>query len=381
MEKIVLLNTESDKKILFVFGTRPEAIKMAPLIKTMQKCKNFKVKICVTGQHKEMLYQVLDFFKIKPDYDLEIMEPNQTLFTVTSKIITLIEPILSREKPDLVIVQGDTTTVFMGALGAFYKQIPVAHLEAGLRTGDKYSPFPEEINRELVSKIVDFHFAPTELSVDNLSKEGILKNVYNVGNTVIDALLLAKEIVNTNEQKYLAEFKNIDFDKKTILVTSHRRESIGKGFKNIMEAILNLAKNNNIEILFPIHYSPAVRDAAKEAGLVNLSNIHIMDPLDYPSLVFAMEKCYLVLTDSGGIQEEAPSLGKPVLVMRDTTERPEGVKAGVAKLVGTDTKKIIFETEKLLTDESEYKKMSNAINPYGDGKTSDKIVKLLSGLL
>ena len=381
MEKIVLLNTESHKKILFVFGTRPEAIKMAPLIKTMQKCKNFKVKICVTGQHKEMLYQVLDFFKIKPDYDLEIMEPNQTLFTVTSKIITLIEPILSREKPDLVIVQGDTTTVFMGALGAFYKQIPVAHLEAGLRTGDKYSPFPEEINRELVSKIVDFHFAPTELSVDNLSKEGILKNVYNVGNTVIDALLLAKEIVNTNEQKYLAEFKNIDFDKKTILVTSHRRESIGKGFKNIMEAILNLAKNNNIEILFPIHYSPAVRDAAKEAGLVNLSNIHIMDPLDYPSLVFAMEKCYLVLTDSGGIQEEAPSLGKPVLVMRDTTERPEGVKAGVAKLVGTDTKKIIFETEKLLTDESEYKKMSNAINPYGDGKTSDKIVKLLSGLL
>ncbi len=339
MEKIVLLNTESHKKILFVFGTRPEAIKMAPLIKTMQKCKNFKVKICVTGQHKEMLYQVLDFFKIKPDYDLEIMEPNQTLFTVTSKIITLIEPILSREKPDLVVVQGDTTTVFMGALGAFYKQIPVAHLEAGLRTGDKYSPFPEEINRELVSKIADFHFAPTELSVDNLSKEGILKNVYNVGNTVIDALLLAKEIVNTNEQKYLAEFKNIDFDKKTILVTSHRRESIGKGFKNIMEAILNLAKNNNIEILFPIHYSPAVRDAAKEAGLVNLSNIHIMDPLDYPSLVFAMEKCYLVLTDSGGIQEEAPSLGKPVLVMRDTTERPEGVKAGVAKLVGTDTKK------------------------------------------
>lgn len=381
MEKIVLLKAESDKKILFVFGTRPEAIKMAPLIKTMQKCKNFKVKICVTGQHKEMLYQVLDFFKIKPDYDLEIMEPNQTLFTVTSKIITLIEPILSREKPDLVIVQGDTTTVFMGALGAFYKQIPVAHLEAGLRTGDKYSPFPEEINRELVSKIADFHFAPTELSVDNLSKEGILKNVYNVGNTVIDALLLAKEIVNTNEQKYLAEFKNIDFDKKTILVTSHRRESIGKGFKNIMEAILNLAKNNNIEILFPIHYSPAVRDAAKEAGLVNLSNIHIMDPLDYPSLVFAMEKCYLVLTDSGGIQEEAPSLGKPVLVMRDTTERPEGVKAGVAKLVGTDAKKIIFETEKLLTDESEYKKMSNAINPYGDGKTSDKIIKLLSGLL
>ena len=377
----MLLKAESDKKILFVFGTRPEAIKMAPLIKTMQKCKNFKVKICVTGQHKEMLYQVLDFFKIKPDYDLEIMEPNQTLFTVTSKIITLIEPILSREKPDLVIVQGDTTTVFMGALGAFYKQIPVAHLEAGLRTGDKYSPFPEEINRELVSKIADFHFAPTELSVDNLSKEGILKNVYNVGNTVIDALLLAKEIVNTNEQKYLAEFKNIDFDKKTILVTSHRRESIGKGFKNIMEAILNLAKNNNIEILFPIHYSPAVRDAAKEAGLVNLSNIHIMDPLDYPSLVFAMEKCYLVLTDSGGIQEEAPSLGKPVLVMRDTTERPEGVKAGVAKLVGTDAKKIIFETEKLLTDESEYKKMSNAINPYGDGKTSDKIIKLLSGLL
>lgn len=372
-----LMSYSNKKNVLFIFGTRPEAIKMAPLIKAMQKNSEFKVSVCVTGQHKEMLYQVLDFFKITPNFDLKIMEPNQTLFSITSKIIKQIELIFNKESFDLVIVQGDTTTAFVGALSAFYKQIPVAHVEAGLRTGNKYSPFPEEINRELVSKIAEFHFTPTELSANNLAKEGIEKNVFTVGNTVIDALLLAKEIIKADEQKYVSKFSDINFDKKIVLITSHRRESIGEGFKNIMNAILNLAENNDIEILFPMHYSPSVRKAAKDAGLVNLHNIHIIDPLDYPSLVFAMEKSYLVLTDSGGIQEEAPSFGKPVLVMRNTTERPEGINAGVAKLIGTKTDSIIYETEKLLANESEYKKMSNAINPYGDGKTSDKILSLL----
>lgn len=367
------------KKILFIFGTRPEAIKFAPLIKEMKNHPDhFIVKVCVTGQHKEMLYQVLDFFEIKPDYDLEIMEPSQTLFTITAKIIKNIEPILTKEEPDLVFVQGDTTTVFMGALGSFYKQIPVAHLEAGLRTGNMYSPFPEELNRVMVSRIASYHFAPTEQAVSNLLKENIDKSrIYNVGNTVIDTLFLAVQLVKENEEVYARNFVDIDFSKKVILVTSHRRESIGDGFTNICKAIKSIAKNNDIEIVFPIHYSPAIRDAAKSAGLYEISNIHIIDPLDYPNLVYLMEKSYLVLTDSGGIQEEAPSLGKPVLVMRNTTERPEGVEAGVAKLVGTDDKLIISATETLLSDDAEYAKMSNSINPYGDGNASKKIVEIL----
>lgn len=367
------------KKILFIFGTRPEAIKLAPLIKEMQKYpSNFNVRVCVTGQHREMLYQVLDFFNIKPNYDLEIMEPSQTLFTITAKIITRIEPILADEKPDLIFVQGDTTTVFMGALGAFYDQIPVAHLEAGLRTGDMYSPFPEELNRVMVSKIAKYHFAPTEKAAQNLLKENVeRKNIHLVGNTVIDALHLAVELVKKDEKKYLQAFSGVDFLKKVILVTSHRRESIGKGFLNICEAVKYIAGNNDIEVVFPIHYSPAVRKAAKETGLYDIPNIHIIDPLDYAYLIYLMSRSYIVLTDSGGVQEEAPSLGKPVLVMRDTTERPEGIDAGVAKLVGTDSKRIIEETEKLLNDKNEYIAMSNAINPYGDGTTSKKIVRIL----
>lgn len=367
------------KKILFIFGTRPEAIKFAPLIKEMKNHPDhFIVKVCVTGQHKEMLYQVLDFFEIKPDYDLEIMEPSQTLFTITAKIIKNLEPILTKEEPDIVFVQGDTTTVFMGALGAFYKQIPVAHLEAGLRTGDLYSPFPEELNRVMVSKIADYHFAPTRQAADNLLKEKVDKNIiYNVGNTVIDTLFLATQLIKDNEEKYAQNFVDIDFSKKVVLVTSHRRESVGDGFTNICKAIKAIAINNDIEMVFPIHYSPAIRDAARNAGLYKISNIHIIEPLDYPNLVYLMDKSYLVLTDSGGIQEEAPSLGKPVLVMRDTTERPEGVEAGVAKLVGTDSSLIITETEKLLNHEIEYSRMANAINPYGDGNTSKKIVEIL----
>lgn len=367
------------KKVLFIFGTRPEAIKFSPLIKEMQKePENFSVRICVTGQHKEMLYQVLDFFDITPDYDLEIMEPSQTLYTITSKIIKSIEPVLTEEKPDLVFVQGDTTTVLMGALGAFYSQIPVAHLEAGLRTGNLYSPFPEELNRVLVSKMTDYHFTPTTQSADNLKQEGVeSRKIYKVGNTVIDALLLAVELVEGNEGEYIKYFPQIDFSKKVILVTCHRRESIGDGFASICRSLKEIAESNDVEIVFPIHYSPAIRQSAERAGLYDVGNIHIIDPLDYSKLVYLMKKSYLVLTDSGGIQEEAPSLGKPVLVMRETTERPEGVEAGVAKLVGVDKEKIVSETEKLLHSPDKYYKMANAVNPYGDGSTSKKIIEIL----
>lgn len=366
------------KRILFIFGTRPEAIKFAPLIKEMQKnSSSFDVRICVTGQHKEMLYQVLDFFEIVPDYDLEIMEPNQSLFSITAKIIKQIEPILLKEQPDIVFVQGDTTTVLMGALGAFYSQIPVAHLEAGLRTGNMLSPFPEEMNRVLVSDIATYHFTPTDQAVANLTIEGHIKGVYKVGNTVIDALLLAVSLIEDAEDKYTSEFSEVDFSKKVILVTSHRRESVGNGFDNICTAVREIAESSDIEVVFPIHYSPAVRAAAKKAGLYDINNIHIVDPLDYSSMVYIMSKSYLVLTDSGGIQEEAPSLGKPVLVMRETTERPEGIEAGVAKLVGTEKSQIITEARRLLENEVEYTKMANSINPYGDGAASQKIIEIL----
>mgnify|MGYP001394903895 CR=1 FL=1 len=368
------------KKILFVFGTRPEAIKMAPLIKEFKANPDrFNIKVCVSGQHKEMLYQVLDFFDIRPDYDLDIMEPGQSLFGITSKIISRIEPILEEESPDLVFVQGDTSTVFLGALGAFYKMIPVAHLEAGLRTGDIYSPFPEELNRVMVSKIASYHFAPTDQSVKNLINEGVKRDtVYNVGNTVIDALHLAVSLVNENEGKYRQFFENIDFDKRIILVTSHRRESIGAGFDSICRAIRDIAiRNDDIEVVFPIHYSPAIREAAKKNGLYDVKNIHVIDPLDYPVLVYVMSKSFFVLTDSGGIQEEAPSLGKPVLVMRETTERPEGIESGVAELVGTKYEDILASANRLLDSKEEYTKMANAVNPYGDGKTSKKIADII----
>ena len=365
------------KTVSFVFGTRPEAIKFAPVIKEMQKYPDkLKVVVCVSGQHREMLYQVLDFFKIKPDYDLGVMEPSQTLSTVTAKIIKAIEPVIIETKPDLVFVQGDTTTVLMGALGAFYQKVPVAHLEAGLRTYDLLSPFPEELNRQLVSKIARYHFAPTDLAVENLTSEGIdRKNIFMVGNTVIDALLMAADIVKTAD--FGGDFKDVDFTKKVILVTSHRRESIGEGFASICRAVKRLSKRDDLEVVFPIHYSPAVRSAAKEAGLYNLDHVHIIEPLDYPQLVYIMQKSYVVLTDSGGIQEEAPSLGKPVLVMRDTTERPEGIEAGVAKLVGTDEECIVGEVETLLDNEVEYQRMATAVNPYGDGFASSRIVQEL----
>jgi len=367
------------KKILFIFGTRPEAIKMAPLIKEFEKNKGkFNVKVCVTAQHREMLDQVLDFFKIKPDYDLDLMKPNQSLFTITADIIKSLESVLDSFNPDLVFVQGDTTTAFAGALAGFYKKIKIAHIEAGLRSHNRYSPFPEEINRVLAGHITDYHFAPTEKAKDNLINEGIKENVWVVGNTVIDALFLGLDIIKKEgEEKYYHFFDFIDFSKKIILVTGHRRESFGEPFRNICYALKDLAdRYDDIEIVYPVHLNPNVRKPVNEI-LKGHKRIHLIEPLSYPYLIWLMSKSYIILTDSGGIQEEAPSLGKPVLVMREVTERTEGIEAGTAKLVGTDKEKIVSEATRLLESESEYKKMANAVNPYGDGKASQRIVDIL----
>jgi len=370
------------QKIMIVFGTRPEAIKMAPLVKAFQCNDNFETIVCVTAQHREMLDQVLYFFDIVPDYDLDLMKKNQTLTDVTCNVLKGLEPILENEQPDLLFVQGDTTTVVSGALAAFYKKIKVAHLEAGLRTGDKFSPWPEEINRRLTGQLADYHFAPTQRPVDNLRTENIEENVFNVGNTVIDALFLGLELIQKNgEEHYSSFFEGIDFSKRVILITGHRRESFGKPFENMCRAIKDLSvKNQDVEFVYPVHLNPNVRKTVNEF-LGDQDNIHLIEPLDYPLLIWLMNKSYLVLTDSGGIQEEAPSLGKPVLVMREVTERQEGIEAGTAKLVGTNYEKIIYEVNKLLYDDSYYSFMANAVNPYGDGTTSEKIVKIISEVL
>jgi UDP-N-acetylglucosamine 2-epimerase (non-hydrolysing) len=371
------------KKILFVFGTRPEAIKMAPLIKEFQRNHHlFETKICVTAQHREMLDQVLDFFKIRPHYDLNIMKPGQSLFDVTINSLKGLQSVLEDFHPDLIFVQGDTTTVLTGAIAGFYSRIAVAHLEAGLRSGDKDSPFPEEINRILTGHIASFHFAPTETAVNNLKKEGITKNVWNVGNTVIDALFLGLDIIKEDgESGYVSYFSFVNFSKKIILVTGHRRESFGEPFLHMCTAMKEVAENNpDVEIVYPVHLNPNVRKPVYDV-LKEVKSIHLIDPLSYPYLIWLMNKSYLVLTDSGGIQEEAPSLGKPVLVMRDVTERTEGIEAGTAILVGTNKDRITNETVKLLTNSDHYERMSKAVNPYGDGKTSKRIVDILAGSL
>jgi len=366
--------------LLFIFGTRPEAVKMAPLIKEFQKYPDeFNVRIAVTGQHREMLDQVLKFFNIQPDYDLNLMKPNQTLFDVTADALRGMEKILDEVQPNLIIVQGDTTTVFTGALAGFYKKIPIAHLEAGLRSGDKYSPFPEEINRILTGHIADYHWAPTEQAKKNLLSEGIKEEkIHVVQNTVIDALLLALELLKKEgDTKYLEFFKDIDFNKKIVLVTAHRRESFGDPFENICNAVKELSsKYPNVEFVYPVHLNPNVREIVYRI-LSDIPNVHLIEPLDYPYMVWIMNKSYIVLTDSGGVQEEAPSLGKPVLVLRDVTERQEGVDAGTAKLVGTDKELIVTEASKLLDNQEEYSKMAKSVNPYGDGKASERIVTLL----
>jgi len=366
--------------LLFIFGTRPEAVKMTPLIKECEKYPNdFNVKIAVTGQHREMLDQVLEFFKITPDYDLNLMKPNQTLFDVTADALRGMNDIIDEVKPDLIIVQGDTTTVFTGALAGYYKKVKVAHLEAGLRTGDKYSPFPEEMNRILTGHIADYHWAPTEQARKNLIIEGIKdENIHVVQNTVIDALFLGLDLIKEQgDTKYQEFFKDIDFSKKVVLVTAHRRESFGEPFENICNAIKELStQHQDVEFVYPVHLNPNVREVVYRI-LSNIPNVHLLEPLDYPYMLWIMNRAYIVLTDSGGIQEEAPALGKPVLVLRNDTERPEGITAGTAKLVGTDKEKIFEETNTLLNNTEAYDKMAHAVNPYGDGKASARIVELL----
>lgn len=368
------------KKVLLIFGTRPEAIKMAPLIKEFkERPKYFETIVCVTGQHNEMLYQVLDFFHIKPDYDLKIMRPNQTLFSVTADIMSKLEPVIDTERPDIVLVQGDTTSAFIGALAGFYKQIKVGHLEAGLRSGDIYSPFPEEVNRLLITKLTRFHFAPTTQARLNLLNEGVSKDaVFKVGNTVIDALLLGLKIIKSQkEEEFKKNLGGINWNKRIILVTGHRRESFGRGFEDMCEAIKRIAlEYKDVEIVYPVHLNPNVQKPVNDL-LKEINNIHLINPLEYPILIWLMNKAYIVLTDSGGIQEEAPTLGKPILVMRDKTERQEGIDAGTAKLVGTDAEKIYYETKTLLDNERVYAEMANAINPYGDGTTSRQIADIL----
>jgi UDP-N-acetylglucosamine 2-epimerase (non-hydrolysing) len=366
------------KKILFIYGTRPEAIKMAPLIKEFQKYHyEFDVKICLTGQHRQMLDQINIFFEINGDYDLNLMSPNQTLFDITTGCLLGLKKILDNVIPDLIFVQGDTTSVMTGALAGFYKQISVAHLEAGLRSRNKYSPYPEEINRIITSHIAEYHFAPTDNAVENLKNEGITKNIYMVGNTVIDALHLGLDIIKKDDMLYQKYFEFLDFTKKIILVTGHRRESFGDGFENICKAIAHIAKKHkDIQFVYPMHLNPNVRGPVNRT-LNKFDNIFLIDPLEYPFLLWLMEKSFFILTDSGGIQEEAPALGKPVLVMREVTERQEGIDAGTAKLVGTNIEKIINESENLLLDNEIYNIMANSINPYGDGNTSQKIVNII----
>ncbi|WP_299229534.1 UDP-N-acetylglucosamine 2-epimerase (non-hydrolyzing) [Sulfurihydrogenibium sp.] len=360
------------KKSLFIFGTRPEAIKMAPVIKEFKNSKLVDVKICVTAQHRQMLDQVLHLFEIEPDYDLNIMKSNQDLYDITSNVLLSIKGVLKKENPDIVFVQGDTTTTFAASLASFYQKIPVAHIEAGLRTYNIYSPFPEEINRQLTSRIATYHFAPTNRARDNLIKEGIDENkIYVTGNTVIDALL---EVVEKIKNKDI-NIKGYNItDRKYILVTGHRRENFGKRFENVCNALKEIAINNpEIDIVYPVHLNPNVQKPVYEI-LSNIPNVYLIEPLDYEPFVYLMYNSYIILTDSGGIQEEAPSLGKPVLVTRDTTERPEAVEAGTVKLVGTNREKIVKEVENLLYNKSEYEKMSKATNPYGDGKASLRIL-------
>jgi len=368
------------KKLLFVFGTRPEAIKMAPLIQDAKNYpKDFEVIICVTGQHKEMLDQVLDFFKIQPDFNLNLMRPNQDISEVTSFGLAALKIVMQKVQPDIVLVQGDTTSAFIGALAGFYQKCKVAHIEAGLRSGDKQSPYPEETYRTLVGHMADYHFAPTDLSKKNINKENIKNHVYVVGNTVIDALFLGLNLIkNSDESSYMRHFNFLDFNKKIILITGHRRESFGKPMQDTCTAFKMLAvKYPDVQFVYPVHLNPNVQEIVKHM-LSGIKNFFLIDPLEYPYIIWLMEKSYLIITDSGGIQEEAPSLGKPVLVTRDVTERVEGIDAGTAKLVGTNTEKIITETQKLLEDSDYYKSMSTAVNPYGDGKSSKYIIDVLS---
>ena len=377
------------KKVLLVFGTRPEAIKMAPLVKQFQKDTiNFDTKVCVTAQHREMLDQVLDLFDITPDYDLNLMKPGQDLYDITANVLLGMKDVLSDFKPDIVLVHGDTTTTSATSLSAFYQQIQIGHIEAGLRTGDLLSPWPEEANRQITGVLANYHFAPTVTSEQNLLKESKdSKNIIVTGNTVIDALFLALDKIKSSQElqakiHYQLSTNNytLQDNRKIILVTGHRRENHGQGFINICTALKEIAiKNPTIDIVYPVHLNPNVQKPVHEI-LSDIENIYLIEPLQYEQFIYLMDKSYFIITDSGGVQEEAQSLGKPVLVMRDTTERPEALEAGTVKLIGTNTQKIIDEAMDLINNQESYNKMSKAHNPYGDGHACEKIVEFLKGI-
>lgn len=372
-------------KVLSVFGTRPEAIKMSPVLRELSRFpERFTSRVCVTAQHREMLDQVLHLFDVKPDYDLGIMKPGQDLYDVTCNVLLGLKDVLEAERPDLVLVHGDTTTTMAASLAAYYRRIRVGHVEAGLRTHDKYAPFPEEINRRVTGAVADLHFAPTEAARLNLLREGVSEDAVIVtGNTVVDALLDVSGAMEREEglrARFAAEFDFLDPAKRLILVTGHRRENFGAGFENICRALADIAAaHEDVEILYPVHLNPHVREPVKRIlGEGRLNNIHLTEPVDYLPFVYLMNRSYLIITDSGGVQEEAPSLGKPVLVMRETTERPEALEAGTVRLVGADREKIVCETRELLDDPTAYLRMSKAHNPYGDGKAAERIVAALS---
>jgi UDP-N-acetylglucosamine 2-epimerase (non-hydrolysing) len=388
--------TLNKRKVLLIFGTRPEAIKLCPLVRLFEECSDiFESRVCVTAQHREMLDQVLGLFEVKPQYDLDLMKPGQDLGQITGEIINGVQKILQDFSPDFVMVQGDTTTAFASALAAYYQKIPVGHVEAGLRTGNIYSPWPEEINRRLVGQIAQVHFAPTEKSRQNLLKEGFVeKDIIVTGNTVIDALFWVLERIKKNDslRKTVVERLSDSFSqsqlslepiltnqRKLILITGHRRENFGQGFLNMCNGLKKLAvENTDTDLVYPVHLNPNVQHPVYEI-LKGVSNIHLIDPLEYESFVYLMSLSTLILTDSGGVQEEAPSIGKPVLVMRDTTERPEAVEAGTVKLVGTDPQIIYQESMKLLQDSVAYDKMARAYNPYGNGTACQQIINFIQG--
>lgn len=365
-------------KVLSVFGTRPEAIKLAPVIKELEKHSEFESRVCVTAQHRQMLDQVLQLFGINPHWDLNLMRENQSLFYVTSSALRSLEAVFREAQPDIVLVQGDTTTAFVASLAAYYLGIKVGHVEAGLRTYDKFNPFPEEMNRRLADALSDFLFAPTARAKQNLLREGFPEErVFVTGNTVIDALLWVRR-QRVEGEGPLSQFSQfLDTESRLILVTGHRRESFGEGFEKICRGLKMIAERNpDVRIVYPVHLNPNVKEPVHRI-LGGVANVHLIEPLDYAGFVLLMDKAYLILTDSGGIQEEAPSLGKPVLVMREKTERPEAIEAGTARLVGTDSEQIFEETQRLLSDRTEYEKMARAANPFGDGRAAERIVQIL----
>lgn len=367
-------------KILSVFGTRPEAIKMAPVVKALAEDPSFDAKVCVTAQHRQMLDQVLELFAIQPDFDLDLMKADQTLGDITGNVLHGMEGIFAQWQPDMVLVHGDTTTTLAAALSSYYAKVPVGHVEAGLRTGDKYSPWPEEMNRHLAGALADVHFSPTEKARENLLHEGIApESIHVTGNTVIDALLTVEERIRSDADlrgRLERHFPFLDPQKYLVLVTGHRRENFGSGFENICQAIATLARRDDVQVVYPVHLNPHVQEPVRRI-LSDLSNVFLLKPQDYLSFVYLMHRCTLVLTDSGGIQEEVPSLGKPVLVMRDTTERPEALEAGTALLVGTDRARIVREVSRLLDAPEAYRTMAEAHNPYGDGTAARRIATFL----